>query len=163
MKAGNITANELLIVGGLLAGAYILYSAKDIFGGASSTVKNGIQSLSDAATGGINAVSNYTDSVASNWSNKSISNYNFLDVVTGKQDPIGDLLNFHTNSRSKDPNGANAVTGATKYVSPTTGNESFAQVASPGYLGVYSDPTLNPTFGGDGLVFTRSAVAPIYD
>lgn len=163
MKAGNITANELLIVGGLLAGAYIIYSAKGVIGGASSAVKNGLQSLSDAAASGINSVSDYTESVSSNWSNKSISNYNFLDVVTGKQDPIGDLLNVHLNSRSKDPNGAIAVTGATKYISPITGNESFAQLASPGYLGIYSDPTLNPTFGGDGLVFTRSAVAPIYD
>lgn len=161
MKAGNITANELLIVGGLLAGAYIIYSAKDIFGGASSAVKNGIQSLSDAASGGINAVSNYAGTVSSNWDYKSIWNYNLLDVITGAQDPVGDLIDVHLNSKSKDPNGANAAAGATQYVSPITGNESFAQLSSPGALSVYSDPVANPIYNGTGLVFTRTSVPSI--
>lgn len=166
MRAGNITANELLIVGGLLAGAYIIYTLSETAKGAKDAISNGIDALSRAVDSGMTSVSNtastIADSAAAAPENTAKNSTMFMGAgIFNLPLSFGKTLWDESWGKVFTPSNS-AKAGSTQYVPPVTGNESFSQQSSSNYLDVFSNPAVNPTWAGDGLVFTRSSNAPLY-
>lgn len=145
MKSGNITANEVLIVGGVALAAYVIYK-----------ISNSASAITGAVSGAAKSVSDYASSVSSNYASHNLSDYNFWDVLTGKQDPLGDVLGAHLNSSSVDPTKVKTVVSNAPY-DPTTQTSpqlSYSNLIALDPVSAFSNPAQNPIFYSDGLSLT---------
>lgn len=144
MKYGNITANEVLIVGGVALAAYVIYK-----------ISNSASAITGAVSGAAKSVSDYASSVSSNYASHNLSDYNFWDVLTGKQDPLGDVLSAHLNSSSVDPT-KTTVSNETSYdpANQTSPQLSYSNLITLDPLSTFSNPAQNPIFYSNGLSLT---------
>lgn len=161
MKLGNISANEVLVVGGVLAAAYVVYKL-------SGAVSNIGQSLSDAKNAVSDAVSGAVESVKQTASNVADSaKTTATDFAGGISNPfawgwgpagvlLGGTANVAQGAYERYAgNGNTAQVGATKYDASTqVGNAPSFTILSQDPVAAYSNPAANPIWASDGLTLT---------
>lgn len=168
MKLGNISANEVLVVGGVLAAAYVVYKLS----GAVSTVSDGVKNLgkqiSDAYDSTVGAVSAAVDSAkqtASDVADSAKSTAN--DFAGGISNPfawgwgpagvlLGGTASVAQGAYERHTgNGNTAQVGATKYDASTqVGNAPSFTILSQDPVAAYSNPAANPIWASDGMTLT---------
>lgn len=169
MKLGNISANEVLAVGGVLAAAYVVYQLSGAVSSVSDGVKNLGKQISDAYDSTVGAVSGAVDSTVSTVKNgvnaiSETSSSIASDAMSGKINPfalgpvgilLGGTASVAQGAYDKINSANSAKVGATKYDASTqVGNAPSFAILSQDPVTAYSNPAANPIWASDGMTIT---------